>query len=159
MSCKGYDFRFPLTADIYYAKHTMNDINQMEVEWVLEHEFEPCEIRSDKFNSDVRYAISADKDFANVPLLIFGRFKNDIRKGNDGRYVAPTSIMVTNVRDYCTQTPLFLETSESIDVEGSMSTLFELRTFQPFINPWGKIEYYKTQVYRMEDQLGTAIVK
>ena len=81
-----------------------------------------------------------------MPLLVFGRFKDDIRT-KDGVTHSLTDIMVTNVRSYCEDTPLFIESADNNAV-----TDFEIGSFQPFTNPWGKIEYYKVQAIRMDDQ-------
>lgn len=149
MVCAEEDFRFPLKADIYYATLVQNDIGEMEKSWALGHANVACEVRSDKFNSDTRYSMSAREPFMDTPLLIFGRFRDDIRIASGGASIAPTDIAVTNVRSYCADTDIFVETFGGEHVP----TVFELRTFQPFVNPWGQIEYYKVQLVRMEDQI------
>ena len=146
MTCKGQNFRFNHKADVYYAEDVYNEWNEFEKVWVLGHKGALCELASDKFNSDTRYAIQNKLQLFDMPLLVFGRFKDDIRT-KDGVTHSLTDIMVTNVRSYCEDTPIFIESADNNAV-----TDFEIGSFQPFTNPWGKIEYYKVQAIRMDDQ-------
>lgn len=149
MACVGADFRFPLMADIYHVSSSVGNFNEIIDVWEPEHQGTACELSSDKFNSDSRYSISAKEIFFDAPLLIFGRFKEDIRKKKDGGIVPVTSVIITNVRNYCTGEPILFEGDEN-NIQNNIK--FELRTFQPFTNPWGNIEYYKVQMFRMENQ-------
>lgn len=155
MSCLDQDFRFPLKADVYYASMTQDAIGNMEKSWSLGYDGLKCELRSDKFNSDMRYAVSAKDPFLETPLLVFGRFKDDIRKKSDGSFIPITNIMVSNIRSYCTDEPIFID--DTAWSGSDISIFFELRTFQPFVNPWGDIEYYKAQLIRMENQSGIEV--
>lgn len=140
---------FTMLADIYYERqYFVSHTNEFISEWTLGHEGVICELHSDKFNTDTRYTIALKDGFFEFPLLLFGRFKDDIRKADDGTMFPITSIMVTNIRSKCDEVPFFIETYNGTE----QNTLFEVGTFQPFINPFGKIEYYKIQAPRMDDQ-------
>ena len=99
------DFVFNHKADIYYATSTEN----FETTWTLGRTDELCELSSDKFNSDTRYAIDSDGGFMRFPLLVFGRFKNDVRFDSDGVMHPITSVMIANVRSICDDVPIFIE--------------------------------------------------
>ena len=145
------DFVFNHKADIYYATSSEN----FETTWTLGRTDEICELSSDKFNSDTRYAIDSDGGFMRFPLLVFGRFKNDVRFDSDGVMHPITSVMIANVRSICDDVPIFIEADvkEGSDV-ADRGIMFEIRTFQPFTDPWGQIEYYKVQAFRADDQAG-----
>ena len=145
------DFTYNHKADVYYASSSEN----FETTWTLGRTGELCELSSDKFNSDTRYAIDSEGGFLRFPLLVFGRFKNDIRLGLDGKMNPITSVMITNVRSICDDIPIFLEADvKEADDIADRNIMFEIRTFQPFTDPWGQIGYYKVQAFRMDDQAG-----
>lgn len=147
MGCIGMDPRYPMIADIYIATGIQDNVSGMIIkEWSLLHADVQCELSSDKFNSDTRYAIQTKNDLFDMPLLLFGRFKQDIRKTDTG-YAMLTDMLVTNIRDYCDKDQIFIEPSNNGE-----PMIFEIATLQPFTNPWGKTEYYKTQILRMDDQ-------
>ena len=154
------DFRFPLSCDIYYAKMQQDEIGAVNKVWELGRQDELCELHSDKFNSDTRYAIATSKPFYEFPLLLFGRFVNDIRVDQHGDYQVIQDIMITNIRDDCGNKPIFLEPIKYNDnnpSNGDMDVLFDLISFAPFTNPWGQIEYYRAQVSRMAQQTDTEL--
>ena len=146
MPCLGSDFRFTLKADVYYAVLEQNSWGEFEKTWSLSHTGTMCELHSDKFNSDTRYAIQTKDEFFKMPLLVFGRFREDIRVDKDGTMHPLTDIVVSNVRGYCGGDPVFYDSASG------EPTKFEIGTFEPFTNPWGKIEYYKVQAIRSDDQ-------
>lgn len=149
MSCEGMDPRYPMKADIYVSTDTQDPVTgRIYKDWSMVKSGVLCALASDKFNSDTRYAIQTKSDLFDMPLLLFGRFQEDIRRYNGGMLVM-TDLLVTNVRGFCDDEPLFVE---SIDGKPS-ATLFEVATLQPFVNPWGQAEYYKTQLMRMDDQV------
>lgn len=143
-------FRFPLIADVYYATENQDDLGSIVKEWTLGRQGVPCELRTDKFNNDSRFAVDTKTSFFDVELILFGRFEIDIRADQNGDYKSISNILVTNIRTRCNNAPVFIETHKgSGETEAS---IFEVRTLQPFTNPWGNIEYYKVQLFRSDDQ-------
>jgi hypothetical protein len=55
---------------------------------------------------------------------------------------------VTNIRDRF-ENPIYLETSGP---RNGKSTLFEIATQAPFVNPFGTVEYHKVVLRRSENQ-------
>lgn len=143
-------FRFPLMADVYYATESQDDLGSIVKRWTLGRSDTPCELRTDKFNSDSRFAVDTKEQFFDIELILFGRFEDDIRINQDGDYRSISNILITNIRTRCDGASVFIETYK--DGGEAIASIFEVRTLQPFTNPWGKIEYYKVQLFRSDDQ-------
>jgi hypothetical protein len=88
--------------------------------------------------------LSADREFEYKKRLN-GRFKynSDPRKGSDGIYHPVSDILITNIRSGGQQ----LHTNHRGD-----PIIFEVMSVDPFIDPFGKIEYYKLLLERADDQ-------
>lgn len=142
------DFRFPMVADIYVRSTAQSEIGEMVSSWTPAHWDVLCELRSDSFKSDSRYSITSKKEFMEQPFLLYGRFKDDVRRLADDSFVDVTDILVTNIRGDCYGESIFTESFDGVEAP----TIFEMRTLSAFANPWGRIEFYKTQLHRSDNQ-------
>jgi hypothetical protein len=79
---------------------------------------------------------------------LWGRVKSDIRVSNSGLMHNITNIVITNIRD-CNGNEFYVETAGA---RVGKSTIFEIATQQPFVNPFGKIEHYRLVLRRSENQ-------
>lgn len=79
---------------------------------------------------------------------LLGRVKSDIRISKAGSKHQITNIIITNIRD-CNENYFYVETSGP---RSGKSTIFEIATQQPFVNPFGKIEHYRLVLRRTENQ-------
>jgi len=61
---------------------------------------------------------------------------------------AITNVIVTNIKDKNCN-PIYLETS---GIRNGKSTIFEIATQEPFVGPFGNVEYYKVILRRSENQ-------
>jgi hypothetical protein len=88
--------------------------------------------------------LSADREFEYKKRLN-GRFKfdSDPRKGSDGVYHPVSDILITNIMSGGKQ----LHTNHR-----GVPIIFEVMSVDPFIDPFGKIEYYKLLLERADDQ-------
>jgi hypothetical protein len=86
-------------------------------------------------------------DLTQASLLI-GRVKTDLRISHRENQNALTNIVVTNIKDV-NGNEIYIETS---GVRKGKSTIFEVATQQPFVGPFGGIEYYKVVLRRSENQ-------
>jgi hypothetical protein len=79
---------------------------------------------------------------------MLGRAKSDIRFSSTEGQNSITNILVTNIKDK-NLNELYLETAGP---RAGKSTLFEVATVEPFVGPFGSVEYYKIVVRRSENQ-------
>jgi hypothetical protein len=80
---------------------------------------------------------------------LVARSKSDIRFDFAGDPMAPTNVLITNIRN-CAGEVLYKETS---GVRSEMGTIYEIGTIEPFINPFGSIEYYKMLWRKTDNQV------
>ena len=90
--------------------------------------------------------LTADREFEYKKRLN-GRFRypSDPRLDNDGNYHPISSILVSNIIDKKTGQQLHLD-------ENGNPIIFEVMSVDPFINPFGKTEYFKLLLERSDDQ-------
>ena len=142
------NFMYPMKADIYYSQSEQGPYGNVVKEWHLD--------KSVVCNFTPAGAAFKEELVANVDLkqdsLLFGRTRSDIRFSTLNDSKAMTDILVTNIRD-ADDNEIYLETAGP---RGGKSTLFEIATLQPFVGPFGKVEFYKVILRRSENQ-GTTV--
>jgi hypothetical protein len=142
--CETPDFMYPMLADIYYPIVEQGAYGNVKKNWVLDKTI-ACQ-----FNA----AGTANKEEIRpeVKLLLdnslIGRVKSDIRFSSEEQKNALTNIVITNVRDK-NGNVIYLETSGP---RAGQPTIFEIATFDPFLGPFGSVEYYKVVIKRSENQ-------
>lgn len=142
--CESTSVIFPMLADIYYPIVDQGAYGNIKKSWVHDKtiacNFAPA---GSAFKEDV-------KPNANITQesIMLGRVKNDIRfSSNDGKN-SITNIIITNIKD-ARSNEIYLETAGP---RAGKSTLFEVATIEPFMGPFGSVEYYKVVVRRSENQ-------
>ena len=90
--------------------------------------------------------LTADREFEYKKRLN-GRFRfpSDPRLDNDGNYHPVSSILVSNIINKNSGEQLHLD-------ENGNPIIFEVMSVDPFINPFGKTEYFKLLLERADDQ-------
>jgi hypothetical protein len=147
MLCEISDFTFPLLADVYYPIVTQGDLGEVKKQWLIDKTI-ACSLS---------YAgLKAKEEVTPNPIIthnsvLYGRTKNDIRISERQEATSITNIILTNLRD-SSGTPIYTETA---GVRAGKSTIFEIATSEPFVGPFGGIEYYKLVVRRSENQVST----
>jgi len=147
MLCEISDFTFPLLADVYYPIVTQGDLGEVKKQWLIDKTI-ACSLS---------YAgLKAKEEITPNPIIthssvLYGRTKNDIRISERQEATSITNIVLTNIRD-SSGTPIYTETA---GVRAGKSTIFEIATSEPFVGPFGGIEYYKLVVRRSENQVST----
>jgi hypothetical protein len=143
-TCETTDFIYPMKADIYYPIITQNQYGQPNKEWVFD--------RTVVCNATTVGGAGTDELKPEVFLQYDGklvaRSKSDIRISGDGTNNAVSNILVTNIRN-ASDTLIYKETAGPRIGRG---TIYEVGTIEPFINPFGNIEYYKMLWRRTENQ-------
>ena len=95
------------------------------------------------FKEEVTPNIDLTKD-----TILVGRAKNDLRISSLEKLNSITNVVVTNIKDKNGK-DIYLETSGP---RMGQSTIFEIATIQPFVNPFGVVDHYKIVLRRSENQ-------
>lgn len=143
-TCETTDFIYPMKADIYYPIITQNQYGQPNKDWVFD--------RTVVCNATTAGGAGTDELKPEVFLQYDGkliaRSKSDIRISGDGTNNAVSNILITNIRN-ASDVLIYKETAGPRVGRG---TIYEVGTVEPFINPFGNIEYYKMLWRRTENQ-------
>jgi hypothetical protein len=143
-TCETTDFTFPLLADIFYPIVEQTSLGSIKKQWVHDKTL-ACSLTpaGSAFGEDVKPNVNITKE-----LLLLGRIRSDIRISSSSTRNAITNILITNIKDV-NGNEIYVETSGP---RSGKSTLFEIATNEPFINPFGSVEYYKVVLRRSENQ-------
>jgi len=144
MICEEPDFMFPLIVDIYYPITEQGTYGNVKKTWILDKTI------SANFNSEgsaTKEEITANVNITQKALLV-GRVKTDVRISSLDSPHSITNIILTNIRDRnCND--IYKETSGP---RSGKSTIFEIATQDPFVGPFGGLEYYNLVIRRSENQ-------
>lgn len=138
------DFTFPMIADIYYPIVEQGAFGNVEKQWVLDKAI-PCNFNSagTAWKEDVKPNVAIVQD-----SVLIGRVRTDLRVSSANAKNAITNVIVTNIRDK-NGNHIYKETAGP---RVNKSTIFEIATLDPFVGPFGDIEYYKVVIRRSENQ-------
>jgi hypothetical protein len=142
--CEATDFIYPMKADIYYPIITQNSYGQPNKEWVFDRTI-ICNATTVGGAGDVE--LKPDT-FLQYDGKLVSRSKSDIRISSNSSENAITNILVTNIR---TSSDLVIY-KETAGPRTGRGTIYEVGTLEPFIGPFGEIEYYKMLWRRTENQ-------
>lgn len=143
-TCESTSFTFPILADIYYPIVDQTALGSIKKQWIHDKTL-ACSFTTagSAMTEDIKPNVNITKE-----LILLGRTKSDIRFSSSDSRNAVTNILVTNIRDV-NGNEVYVETSGP---RAGKSTLFEVATNEPFINPFGTVEYYKVVLRRSENQ-------
>lgn len=145
MSCNNPDFLFPLFADVYYPGVSQGVLGEIKKSWILDRTF-ICNATpvGGAGKEDIR-----PETFIQYEGKLVSRAKTDLRVARSGTSYAVPNILITNIQT-CDGELLYKETAGP---RNNQPTIYELATIEPFLNPFGKIEYYKMLWRRIENQV------
>ena len=143
-TCETTSFTFPLLADIHYPIVEQTALGSIKKQWIHDKTLS-CSLTTagSAMAEDVKPNVNITKE-----VILLGRFRSDIRLSSTDARNAITNILITNIRD-TNGNEIYVETSGP---RSGKSTLFEVATNEPFINPFGSVEYYKVVLRRSENQ-------
>lgn len=146
MSCNTTDFMFPLCAEVFYPIVDQGAYGDLKKTWMLDKTI-ACSFSdgSSAMKEEVKPNIAMTQE-----KILVGRVKQDIRIASRAGKNAINNILVTNIKDQNGNT-IYTETSGP---RAGKSTLFEVASQEPFVGPFGGIEYYKIVIRRSENQAG-----
>jgi hypothetical protein len=138
------DFAFPMEADVFYPVVDEGAYGNVKKTWMLDRTI-GCNFNH--AGSAMKEDVKPNVNITQSSLLI-GRVRQDIRISDRQDSNAITNIIITNIRDRnCNQ--LYMETS---GIRKGKPTIFEVATNEPFIGPFGNMEYFKLVLRRSENQ-------
>lgn len=144
MNSCDVDFLYPMKADIYYPIITQNDYGQPNKNWVFD--------RTVACNATPVGGAGTEEIKPEVFLQykdkLVARSKSDLRISDSNQLNAETNILITNIRN-ANDLLIYKETAGPRAGKG---TIYEVGTLEPFIGPFGDIEYYKMLWRRSENQ-------
>ena len=138
------DFAFPMEADVFHPIVEQGALGNVKKTWVLDRSI-GCSLNpaGTAFKEEVKPNVNITQSG-----LLLGRVREDIRISSRDANNAITNVIVTNIRDkHCNQ--IYMETSGP---RAGKSTIFEVATNEPFVGPFGNVEYYKVILRRSENQ-------
>ena len=133
-----------MLADIYYPIVDQGAYGNVKKTWIHDRTI-ACNFNSagTAWKEDIKPNANITQD-----SVMLGRVKTDIRFSNEDVQNSMTNIIVTNIKDR-NLNEVFVETAGP---RAGKSTLFEVATVEPFMGPFGSVEYYKVIVRRSENQ-------
>jgi hypothetical protein len=144
MDCDTKNIHYPMQADIFYSLNEQSAYGNVMQSWYYDRTV-MCDFvyAGSKFREELIPNILISQD-----SLLIGRTKEDVRINSAGEPMDTTNIFITNIRDRdCEE--LYIETGGN---RSGKSTLFEIATIKPFVNPFGKKEHFSIILKRSENQ-------
>jgi hypothetical protein len=143
-TCENPSIIFPMLADIYYPIVDQGAYGNVKKNWIHDRTI-ACNFNSagTAWKEDIKPNANITQD-----SVMLGRVKTDIRFSSEDAQNSITNIIITNIKDR-NLNEVFVETSGP---RAGKSTLFEVATVEPFMGPFGSVEYYKVVVRRSENQ-------
>lgn len=145
MSCGQYsDFMFPLEAEIYHPIVEQGAYGNVQKTWVMDRSI-ACNVSS--VGSAGKEEVKPNVNITQETLLV-GRVRNDLRISSRESKNSIVNVIITNIKDkHCN--PIYVETAGP---RAGKSTIFELATQEPYVGPFGDVEYYNIVLRRSENQ-------
>lgn len=143
-TCEVADFMYPMKADLYYAIIKQSEYGQPKKTWVYDRTI-IC--NATPLGGASKEEIKPDVFLQNNGQLV-ARTKSDPRVSSQESNNAMTNIVVTNIRN-ASDVTIYKETSGP---RSGRATIYEFATVEPFVGPFGDIQYYKILWRRAENQ-------
>ena len=143
-SCEVTDFMYPMKADLYYATLKQSEYGQPKKTWIFDRSI-VC--NATPLGGASKEEIKPDVFLQNNGQLI-ARTKVDPRTSSQESNSAITNILVTNIRN-ANDDVIYRETAGP---RSGRATIYEFATVEPFVGPFGDIQYYKILWRRAENQ-------
>jgi hypothetical protein len=143
-TCENTSIIFPMLADIYYPIVDQGPYGNVKKNWIHDRTI-ACNFNSagTAWKEDVKPNANITQD-----SVMLGRVKTDIRFSKAEDQNSITNVIVTNIKDK-NLNEIYVETAGP---RAGKSTLFEVATVEPFMGPFGSVEYYKVIIRRSENQ-------
>jgi hypothetical protein len=144
MICEATDFMFPMQADIFYPIVEQGAYGNVKKTWIADRTV-ACNFSH--AGSATKEEVTPNVNITQESLLI-GRTKTDLRISSLDAQNSVTNVVISNIKDRNCN-PVYVETSGPRVGKG---TIFEIASIQPFLGPFGNVEYYNVVIRRSENQ-------
>jgi len=143
-NCEVTDFIYPFYADVYYPIITQGAYGEIKKEWVFDRTI-ACNAATPggAGKEEVKPEV-----FLQYENKLVARTRSDLRISSNVDSAAMTNILVTNIRRSNGE----LIYKETAGPRTGRGTIYEIATLEPFVGPFGDIEYYKMLWRRTENQ-------
>jgi len=138
------DFMYPMLADVYYPMINQGSYGEIKKEWVFDR---IISCNANGVGGAGKEEIKPEVFIQHENKLV-ARSKTDVRISSRNTKESNTNILITNIRSSYGEL-LYKETSGPRAGRGSV---YEIATLEPFIGPFGNIEYYKMVWRKTENQ-------
>ena len=144
MSCQDIDFLYPMYADIYLPTISQTASGKIEKVWTFDRTI-TCNATpvGGAGSEEIR-----PEAFVQYEGKLVARSKTDIRFDSLGEPIAPTNILITNIRS-CSGAVIYKETSGA---RSELGTIYEIGNLEPFVGPFGSVEYYRMMWRKTDNQ-------
>ena len=146
MGCcdESSDFVYPMLADVYYPMINQGSYGEIKKEWVFDRTI-ACNANGvgGAGQEDIKPEV-----FIQYENKLVARSRTDIRISSKQTKEAATNILITNIRSSNGE----LLYKETAGPRAGKGTIYEIGTLEPFVGPFGSIEYYKMVWRRTENQ-------
>jgi hypothetical protein len=142
--CETPDFTYPMQADVFYPVVEQGVYGNVKKQWMIDKTI----IGNFAFSgSALKEEVKPNMNIVQDSMLL-ARVKTDIRVSSRDGKNSITNVIITNIRDK-SGNHIYNETSGP---RAGKSTIFEVATVEPFVGPFGSVEYYKLVIRRSENQ-------
>jgi hypothetical protein len=144
MICENTDYAFPLQADIFHPTVEQGAYGNVKKTWILDRTI-ACNFSSPgtAMKEDIQPNVNIT-----IKNILIGRVRSDIRFSSIDTKNSITNVIITNIRDQ-SGNEIYTETDGP---RSGKSTIYEIATQNPFVGPFGSVEYYNLVIRRSENQ-------
>ena len=138
------DFVYPMLASIYYPIVEQGSYGNVKKQWIIDRVIAVnVNSQGSAMSEDVKPNVNITQDF-----VLVGRTKKDIRVSSKEAQTSITNVFVSNICDK-NGNSIYNETAGP---RSGKPTIFEIAGQEPFMGPFGNVEYYKIMLRRSENQ-------
>jgi hypothetical protein len=139
------DFMYPMLADVYYPVINQGSYGEIKKEWGFDRTI-VCNAEGigGAGKEEIRPEV-----FTQHENKLVARSKTDVRISSASTRQSNTNILITNIRSSAGEL-LYKETSGP---RAGLGSVYEIATLEPFVGPFGSIEYYKMVWRKTENQV------
>lgn len=144
MICEKTTAIFPMQATIFHAIVEQQGYGQLKKTWVADRTI-ACSFTD--AGSAFKEEVVPNVNITQEKILV-GRVKTDPRISVQDSGTSITNVVVSEIKDRFGNAVY----TETAGPRSNKSTIFEVAAVDPFVGPFGKVEYYKVVLRRSENQ-------
>jgi|AntAceMinimDraft_12_1070368.scaffolds.fasta_scaffold00180_36 hypothetical protein len=138
------DFLYPTLATVFYPLVEQGAYGNIKKQWIADRIVAvSMNSQGSAMSEDVKPNVNITQE-----VTLVGRTKTDLRVSSKLAKTSITNIVVSNFCDK-NGNQIYIETA---GIRIGKSTIFEVAGQEPFLGPFGNVEYYKVMLKRSENQ-------